>query len=185
MGGRIWVTSKPGRGTTVAFTAVCGVPRRETPAAARLESDAAGAEVRLGGIHVLVVDDNELNRHIAASLLRKAGAVAMHAENGRQALDVLAEGHGIDIVLMDLQMPVMDGYEALRQIRGDQRWHELPVIAVTASAMVQERERCMAAGMNAVLTKPFYPAAFYAALDPWVSRGTARPPLEMIDLNQP
>jgi hypothetical protein len=132
---------------------------------------------------VLVVDDNELNRHIAASLLRKAGAVAMHAENGRQALEVLGEGHAIDIVLMDLQMPVMDGYEALKEIRSTERWRDLPIIAVTASAMVQERERCMDAGMNAVLTKPFYPAAFYAALEPWVARGASLQPHEMIDLN--
>jgi polar amino acid transport system substrate-binding protein len=154
----------------VVFTVHCGVGRSAAAATPLLEPEAGvsiGTGERLQGICVLVVDDNELNRHIAAALLRRAGAVAMHAENGCQALEVLAEGHEIDLVLMDLQMPVMDGYEALKEIRRDPRWRNLPVIAVTASAMVQERERCMAAGMNTVLTKPFYPAAFYAALAPW------------------
>jgi len=172
MGGRIWVESELGKGTKVSFTIPGGArqPVSAVAAAPTQPSEPVDGVEELRGARVLVVDDNELNRHIAVSLLRRAGAESLQAENGQQALDVLGGRNDIDVVLMDLQMPVMDGYEALRHIRANASWRHLPVLAVTASAMVQEHERCLAAGMNAVLTKPFYPATFYAVLAPWVRR---------------
>ncbi len=172
MGGRIWVESELGKGTKVSFTVPGGArqPVRAAVAPATQPTEPVDGISELRGARVLVVDDNELNRQIAVSLLRRAGAESVQAENGQQALDVLAGRQDIDAVLMDLQMPVMDGYEALRRIRANEQWRHLPVLAVTASAMVQEHERCLEAGMNAVLTKPFYPATFYAVLVPWVRR---------------
>ncbi|OGT81977.1 MAG: hypothetical protein A3H91_00620 [Gammaproteobacteria bacterium RIFCSPLOWO2_02_FULL_61_13] len=179
MGGRIWVESELGVGTKVSFTIPGGSrqPLNAVAAPAIQPTEPVDGVEELRGARILVVDDNELNRQIAVSLLRRAGAESVQAENGQQALDVLAGRQDIDVVLMDLQMPVMDGYEALRLIRANEFWRHLPVLAVTASAMVQEHERCLAAGMNAVLTKPFYPATFYAVLVPWVRRGmTAQMP---------
>ena len=113
-------------------------------------------EHRLRDLNLLVVDDNELNQQVALELLEGEGARVMAAGNGREALEVLARPNlKFDVVLMDMQMPEMDGLEATRRLRGELGLAEVPVIALTANALASDREACLAAGMNAHVGKPF------------------------------
>lgn len=115
----------------------------------------------LQGAQVLLVDDNELNQQVGRDLLEAAGAQVAVAENGQVALEMLAQ-RDYQLVLMDMQMPVMDGLTATRHIRANPRWRELPVLAMTANAMASDREQCLAAGMNAHLAKPIDPDELFA-----------------------
>ncbi|HBO2173816.1 TPA: two-component system sensor histidine kinase/response regulator SagS [Pseudomonas aeruginosa] len=126
-------------------------------------SDAAGAQ---RNTRVLLVEDNPVNQLVAKGLLHKLGCQVWIAEHGLNALKMLEE-HPIDLVLMDCNMPVMDGYEATRQIRDSGRWGGLPIIALTANALPDERERCRAAGMDDYLAKPFHRDELKAILDRW------------------
>ncbi|MFZ4289022.1 PAS domain S-box protein [Variovorax sp. HJSM1_2] len=134
----------------------------------------AGAEAaeldtqQLQGVRLLLAEDNEINQQIAVELLQGVGAVVEIAANGREAVDMLDAGKTYDAVLMDLQMPVMDGMAATRLIRADQRHDAIPIIAMTAHAMVEERERCLAAGMVDHITKPIDPPAMFQTLARWV-----------------
>ncbi|MEJ5999917.1 PAS domain S-box protein [Paucibacter soli] len=111
---------------------------------------------RLQGLRLLVVEDNVNNQQVAQELLEDEGAQVCLAEHGKQALELLqAEPRGYDAVLMDVQMPVMDGYTATRLIRQQLGLAELPILAMTANAMASDREACLAAGMNAHVGKPF------------------------------
>jgi PAS domain S-box-containing protein len=138
---------------------------------------AAGArDYGIRGMRVLLAEDNEINQQIAVELLQAAGVVADVAENGRLALEKLERGGDYDAVLMDLQMPDMDGLTAAARIRANPRFARLPVIAMTAHAMVEERERCLAAGMNDHVTKPIDPDVLYGALARYArSRPAAAP----------
>ena len=124
----------------------------------------------LRGARILLAEDNEINQQIAVELLEGAGASVVVADNGRRALEKLAdvETDPFDVVLMDLQMPDMDGYSAVRHIRGDRRFDKLPVIAMTAHALAEERERCLAAGMNDHVTKPIDPDLLFQTLVRWL-----------------
>jgi CheY-like chemotaxis protein len=109
-------------------------------------------------VHVLLVDDSDLNLEVAGAILRRQGAVVSTANNGAAALAWLNEpDHRADIVLMDVQMPVMDGNAAVREIRKNPRFAKLPVVALTAGALLRERTKALASGMNDFLTKPFDP----------------------------
>lgn len=138
----------------------------------------------LAGMRVLLAEDNDANRQVAAELLAAAGVTVELAGNGREALERLrAAASSYDAVLMDVQMPELDGYAATRALRADPRFADLPVIATTAHALAGERERCLAAGMNDHLTKPIDPEALYAALRRWrrpVEPG--RPPASQTEL---
>lgn len=123
--------------------------------------------VAIRGARVLLVEDNELNQIVAVELLRDAGFVVDVADNGQMALDQLRQT-SYDVVLMDMQMPVMDGETATRQLRQDPRLQDLPVIAMTANAMDADRQRCFAAGMNDHVAKPIEPAALWSALSRWI-----------------
>ncbi|MBZ9782565.1 response regulator [Pseudomonas sp. REP124] len=116
---------------------------------------------------VLLVEDNPVNQLVAKGMLGKLGCEVYVAAHGVEALDQL-ENSEFDLVLMDCNMPVMDGYEASRQIRRSGRWPQLPIVALTANAMSEERERCRAAGMNDYLAKPFRREELGALLDIWV-----------------
>ena len=133
---------------------------------------------RLDGARVLLVEDHPLNQELASELLRRAGVQVELAGNGQQALDRLACEPPFDAVLMDCQMPVMDGYEATRLLRRDPRWRDLPVIAMTASAFADDRDRALASGMNAHITKPLDVEAMLRTLADWVGeRRSAAPAL--------
>ncbi|TNB79462.1 response regulator [Pseudomonas sp. Fig-3] len=116
---------------------------------------------------VLLVEDNPVNQLVAKGMLVKLGCEVIVAAHGAEALDLL-EQRDFNLVLMDCNMPVMDGYEASRQIRRSGRWPDLPIVALTANAMPEERERCRAAGMNDYLSKPFRREELAALLDQWV-----------------
>ena len=113
-----------------------------------------GRPLSLSGVHVLVVEDNAINQEIASTVLRQAGANVSLAEHGAQALERLEAGDGIDLILMDCQMPVMDGFEASRRIRGLDAYRDTPIVAMTANAMDGDRERCLNAGMDDYMAKP-------------------------------
>lgn len=121
---------------------------------------------------VLLVEDNPVNQLVAKGMLGKLGCDVVVAAHGAEALDQL-EFHEFDLVLMDCNMPVMDGYEASRQIRQSGRWPNLPIVALTANAMSEERERCRAAGMSDYLAKPFRREELAALLDLWIPTTTA------------
>ena len=120
------------------------------------------------GARVLLVDDNDLNQQVGAELLAGAGLVVDVADNGQIALDMLARTP-YDIVLMDMQMPVMDGLTATRQLRQNPAWAQLPVLAMTANAMSRDRDLCLAAGMNGHLAKPIDPDELFASLLQWIA----------------
>jgi len=161
MGGRIWAESVPGVGTSFIFTL-----RQARAPGASLPLLAQPAGPDLQGMRVLLVEDHAVNRQLATELMAQRGVQVETAEHGQAALERLAAAPAdyFHAVLMDLQMPVMDGYEATRRLRLERRYHALPVIAMTAHAMQQERERCTAAGMNGHLSKPVEPERLYALL---------------------
>ncbi len=119
------------------------------------------------GARILLVEDNDLNQEVAIELLTEAGFVVDLAENGQVALDKIRAAN-YDIVLMDMQMPVMDGETATREIRKDARFEDLPVVAMTANAREGDRDRCLAAGMNDHVAKPIEPADLWQALLKWI-----------------
>jgi len=131
------------------------------------------------GAHVLLVEDNEINQQVAQGILDGAGLKVSIANNGQEAVTAV-EQHKYDAVLMDVQMPVMDGYEATREIRKDSRFKDLPIIAMTAHAMSGDHEKSLDAGMNDHVTKPIDPQQLFAALLRWIQphkvRPTAQPP---------
>jgi PAS domain S-box-containing protein len=122
------------------------------------------------GARVLLVEDNAINQELALELLTSAGADVTIAADGQQALDQLA-AQNFDVVLLDCQMPVMDGYEAARAIRAEPRWNELPVIAMTANAMAGDREKALESGMNDHIVKPLDVDAMFATISRWLARG--------------
>jgi PAS domain S-box-containing protein len=122
----------------------------------------------LSGRRILLVDDNDFNREIGLAQLEDTGATVDTAENGALAVAAVSQ-QAYDLVLMDIQMPVMDGYSAARILR--KSWPDLPILALTAHAMVEEKDRVLAAGMNDILTKPVLPKLLYAALSRWLGDG--------------
>ncbi|WP_374604823.1 PAS domain S-box protein [Niveibacterium sp.] len=120
------------------------------------------------GARILLVEDNDLNQQVASELLRDAGFVVDIADDGAIAIDCLARAP-YDLVLMDMQMPVMDGVTATRRIRGDAQFAAMPIVAMTANAMQADRERCIEAGMNDHIAKPIEPDALWATLIKWIS----------------
>ena len=154
MGGEVGVDSHPGTGST--FWAVLQLPSAELPIAQ--SSPPAIDLLRLRGARVLMVDDNHVNRVLAEALLARWGLRVTQAHDGAQAVQAVlaadAAGLPFDIVLMDVQMPVMDGHAATRALRLSHPAQQLPIIALTAAALVSERDAALAAGMNDFLTKP-------------------------------
>lgn len=120
-----------------------------------------------GRARILLVEDNPVNQLVAKGMLAKLGCQVQLATQGAEALEMLEQDE-FDLVLMDCNMPVMDGYEASRRIRQSGRWPELPIVALTANAMPEERERCRAAGMNDYLAKPFRREELLALVEHWV-----------------
>jgi PAS domain S-box-containing protein len=184
MGGTLEVCSLAGQGSTFTFTAP--FERAAPPAVqpqkaqelaldqlARADAPRARAST-LAGARVLVVEDHPINQQVAKELLEHEGASVVLAGNGAEALRAVEEAQGaFDLVLMDLQMPVMDGYTATARLR--ERWSSeaLPIVAMTAHAFGEARTRCLAHGMNDHLAKPFDLADFRATLAKWVRRSAS------------
>jgi two-component system sensor histidine kinase/response regulator len=147
----------------------------EAPAAPSAAFAVSGLEAQLGGIahaRILLVEDNEINQLVACEMLRGAGLAVDVAENGQLAVHSVAaaaaQQQPYDLVLMDMQMPVMDGVTASRLLRETYSAAELPIVAMTANAMKADRDRCLEAGMNGFVTKPIHPDELWRALLRWV-----------------
>ena len=160
-------------------------PPAEGEALTQYQAGREEGQTRLDGAHVLLAEDNEVNQQIVVELLGSAGARVAVAANGREAVARLLaglDGEPFDLVLMDLQMPEMDGYEATRLIRTDARFRELPIIAMTAHALVEERQHCLDAGMNDHVAKPIDPDALFHTVRRWLKPGVeataAHPPTD-------
>jgi signal transduction histidine kinase/DNA-binding response OmpR family regulator len=165
-------------GRSVLFDTIAAAlgATRTTPASSGASSpDTARPALpeALRGARVLLAEDNEINQQVARELLESAGLVVDVAGDGAQALHML-DKTPYAAVLMDVQMPVMDGLEAARRIRADPRFAGLPVIAMTAHAMAQDRQESLDAGMNDHVTKPIDPEALYAALARWLAPAEPR-----------
>ncbi len=165
MGGDVGVASKPGEGSTFWFTT-------------RLQWGSSGQAVirqvehavhpdALRGARILLVEDNSVNQEVAASILQAAGAVVTLADNGREAVDILLS-QPFDCVLMDVQMPELDGFGATRLIRADPRLAPTPVLAMTANASAADRARCIEAGMDDFMSKPIDPQTLVATVARWL-----------------
>ena len=128
--------------------------------------------------HILLVEDNDLNQLVAEELLNIVGINVYLANNGKEALSAV-EKTNYDAVLMDAQMPVMDGYEATRKIRKNPSFKKLPIIAMTANALKGDREKCLAAGMNDYISKPIDPKQLYSVLKQWVGKAVEVPLLKV------
>lgn len=121
----------------------------------------------LEGAKVLLVEDNELNKEVATEIMKKFKVVTKVASNGKEAIEMI-EKYDFNIVLMDLQMPIIDGYEASRIIRKKDKYKDIPIIAMTAHALVGVKEDCLAAGMSDYVTKPIEPMTLFQILKKWV-----------------
>ena len=140
----------------------------------------------LAGTRILLVEDNAINQEVARALLEREGATIITAGNGREALEQLArESVPFDVVLMDVQMPEMSGYEASRAIRNQPCFASMPIIAMTANAMAGDREKCLESGMNDHVAKPIDPPQLYATLAHWLGIPSRKDPVEDPTGNQP
>jgi PAS domain S-box-containing protein len=168
MEGDAGADSTPGQGSCFWFTAWLGYG---TPNQAGAEAHDSGVDFgRHAGARILLVEDNEINREVASELLSGSDFVVDTAENGRIAVDKMssAEQH-YDLILMDVLMPVMDGLKATRAIRQLPNGHAVPIIAMTANAFEDDRQACIAAGMDDFAAKPIDPDALFATLNTWLS----------------
>ena len=173
MGGKIEVSSAPGVGSVFHFELRFGLPGEAADAVASAPErvlEQVPSAGRLAGLRLLLVEDNDLNQELATALLEAVGAQVDVAGDGAAALRQLDADARYAAILMDCQMPGMDGYEATRRIRDDPRLAHLPVIAMTASAMSADRERAFAAGMNDYVSKPINVAQLYTTIARWASQ---------------
>jgi PAS domain S-box-containing protein len=171
MGGTVGVESEPGHGSTFWFTARL---QKGTHLLQATDSNAIQPDL-LASIHgasILLVEDNIFSQQVGQELLEDAGATVVVANNGKEAIDLLLKEH-FDCVLMDVQMPVMDGYEATRLIRAHPKLSGTLVIAMTANAGRDDQARCLAAGMDEFVTKPIAPSLLFCVLSKWMSQRAA------------
>ncbi|OEZ97851.1 PAS domain S-box protein [Duganella sp. HH101] len=177
MGGEVGVRSRPGQGSTFWFTARLGISSASVPAlidrvkdaAAELLASSRSAAVMaaLKNARILLVEDNTFNQQIALEMLEEVGSSVCLAANGMEALELLRQT-AFDCVLMDVQMPLMDGLETTRRIRADPGLADLRVLAMTATATNEDRVRCIEAGMDDFISKPIQPALMYQTIANWL-----------------
>src|SRR5574337_338203 len=165
MGGTITVTSRLGRGSTFVYTTNLLPAIHRDPTASSLSRDQRGAGEQVRPLRVLVADDNEINQLVACKFLQKLGCQAEVARTGCEAVDAITRT-AYDVVLIDCEMPEMDGYEATREVRRREEGtlNHLPIVALTGHASDEDAEKCRQAGMDKVVTKPLTLSALRANL---------------------
>jgi CheY-like chemotaxis protein len=166
MGGEIMVESKKGVGTTISFVVEFA---KGSAADLPLKQNIFINKDMLANKRILIVDDNNMNRLVAKTILHNYGAITSEAVNGKEAVEAV-QSTVLDLVLMDIQMPVMDGMEATRIIRRDIS-KTLPLIALTANAIKGDNDKCIAAGMNGYLSKPFKEEELLKTIAFWLGEG--------------
>ncbi len=182
MGGTIGVHSTAGEGSTFYFTVNMAPAQLQSRATTGAEPGGDPAQ-SLVGLKLLLVEDNEVNQELALDLLTSAGIVVDIASNGQEAVDKVNQtppDAPFDAVLMDCQMPVMDGFAATRLLRQDPRWAQLPIIAMTANAMSGDRDKVLAVGMNDHIGKPLDVAVMFATIARWVAPKADRQPVRAV-----
>lgn len=170
MGGEIGVESVPGEGSVFTFTAVFALSDQKTSRPDIPATHESPEDNNLRDLRVLLVEDNEVNQQVAREILEAAKVAVTVVGNGKKAIEQV-KTEAWDCVLMDIQMPEMDGYEAARIIRQELEITTLPIVAMTANAMTSDREKSLAVGMNDYITKPFSPDNLYRVLAKWAASG--------------
>lgn len=172
MGGRITVISAKGVGSEFCFNVCFGVANIEASQEDfDVEQDYHSDKDGLSGARILLVEDNEINREVAEKMLNGFGALTLLAANGLEGLEIVKSDDSLDIVLMDIQMPIMCGYEAAEGIKKIRP--ELPIIALTAAAMIEDRQKALSAGMSDLISKPIDIDELYETLFKWIKRREA------------
>jgi two-component system sensor histidine kinase/response regulator len=194
MGGDVGVDSMAGAGSCFWFTARVGKLDGEpleardqayqVAAQARVREQAAAVLAAMKGARILLVEDNTFNQQIALEMLEEAGSTVCLANNGLEALNLLRQAQ-FDCVLMDVQMPIMDGLEATRRIRLDPALAHMRVLAMTANATNEDRDRCMQSGMDDFITKPIQPAVLCQTVARWLPEREAPVPVPAARANTP
>jgi PAS domain S-box-containing protein len=174
MGGEIGVKSRLGFGCTMWFSTLLEFAKTDQYESLESKiSENPGQKLKrhnlsLRPIRILLVDDNEFNQQVGSELLESVKCKVSTVSNGQQAIDFLSQEE-VDCVLMDIQMPIMDGMEATRLLRLQEKFQKLPIIAMTANALVEDRMQCLSIGLNDFIAKPFSPEILFATVLRWIT----------------